>query len=52
MLEVTGETLMRHPKRVEAAARRLKERGLKIAIDDLGTGYSPPPTSTGRPSTS
>lgn len=39
-LEVTESTMMTDPERTEGVVRALHERGLGIALDDFGMGYS------------
>jgi EAL domain-containing protein (putative c-di-GMP-specific phosphodiesterase class I) len=39
-LEITEDSLMSDPEGAIAAIRRLKELGVKVSVDDLGTGYS------------
>lgn len=39
-LELTETVVMHDPKEAEAALRRLKSMGLRVAIDDFGSGYS------------
>lgn len=39
-LELTESTLMRDPKRMAETLSRLSDSGVKIAIDDFGSGYS------------
>jgi diguanylate cyclase (GGDEF)-like protein len=37
-LEITEATLVRDPERVSSVLRALRDRGLRIAVDDFGTG--------------
>jgi diguanylate cyclase (GGDEF)-like protein len=39
-LEVTETSLMTDPDRAVAALGRLRELGIRLSVDDLGTGYS------------
>jgi diguanylate cyclase (GGDEF)-like protein len=39
-LEITEESIMKHPKASIKTLTRLKELGIKVSIDDFGTGYS------------
>jgi diguanylate cyclase (GGDEF)-like protein len=39
-VEVTESALMEDPPRAQETIRSLKEQGLRLAIDDYGTGYS------------
>ena len=39
-LEITETSLMDDPDRAIAALRRLKDLGVRLSVDDLGTGYS------------
>lgn len=39
-LELTETVLMRNPEEAETALRHLKSMGLRVAIDDFGSGYS------------
>ena len=39
-VEVTESALMEDPQRAQETMRALKEQGLRLAIDDYGTGYS------------
>jgi diguanylate cyclase (GGDEF)-like protein len=39
-IEITESTIMSEPARVAAVLGRLHEMGLKIAIDDFGSGYT------------
>jgi predicted signal transduction protein with EAL and GGDEF domain len=39
-LEITEGTLMADPERARAVLRALRELGVRVAIDDYGTGYS------------
>jgi diguanylate cyclase (GGDEF)-like protein len=39
-LEITESSLMADPDRAVAAMHRLRDLGVRLAIDDLGTGYS------------
>ncbi len=40
VVEVTETTLMSEPQQALATARRLRDRGVQLSIDDYGTGYS------------
>jgi len=40
MLEVTETTLMADPARAANLLTRLREMGVRVSIDDYGTGYS------------
>ena len=40
IVEVTEETLVRHGGAFERVTGDLRERGLRIAVDDVGAGYS------------
>lgn len=40
ILEVTETDMMRDPERVAAAIPRLREYGIRISVDDFGTGHS------------
>ncbi|MFC3715801.1 EAL domain-containing protein [Luteimonas soli] len=40
MLEVTETDVMREPERVAEALPRLREHGIRIAVDDFGAGHS------------
>jgi diguanylate cyclase (GGDEF)-like protein len=40
IVEVTESALMENPQRVHEIMRELKHLGLRLAIDDYGTGYS------------
>lgn len=40
VLEVTESAMMTNPKRAIEALTKLNQRGMQIAIDDYGTGYS------------
>lgn len=40
MLEVTETEVMREPERVSAALPRLRRQGIRISVDDFGTGHS------------
>jgi EAL domain-containing protein (putative c-di-GMP-specific phosphodiesterase class I) len=40
VLEVTGDAVMEDAQSVIAALKRLKDSGVKLAIDDFGTEYS------------
>lgn len=40
IIEVTEETLVRHSDEIEDTTAGLRERGLRIAVDDVGAGYS------------
>jgi len=40
IVEVTESALMEDPQRVHEIMRELKQLGLRLAIDDYGTGYS------------
>ncbi len=39
-MEVTEETLVRHDAPAARATAELRERGISIAVDDVGAGYS------------
>ena len=39
VVEVTETTLMSEPQQALATARRLRDRGVQLSIDDYGTGY-------------
>ena len=39
-IEITESALLAHPDATLAILRRLRERGVRIAMDDFGTGYS------------
>ena len=39
-IEITESALLAHPEATLAILRRLRERGVRIAMDDFGTGYS------------
>jgi diguanylate cyclase (GGDEF)-like protein len=39
-LEVTESTVMNDPSRAATVLSKLRERGIQIAVDDYGTGYS------------
>ena len=39
-LEITEQSLSEDPKRAERAIHELRERGIRIALDDFGVGYS------------
>ncbi|MFB6260921.1 MAG: putative bifunctional diguanylate cyclase/phosphodiesterase, partial [Thiohalorhabdaceae bacterium] len=41
-LEITEESLLRQEEVVRSVLEHLKELGVRIALDDLGTGYSSP----------
>lgn len=40
MIEITETAAARDPERMGLALRGLRERGIKVAIDDFGSGYS------------
>ncbi|HXX09905.1 MAG TPA: GGDEF domain-containing phosphodiesterase, partial [Burkholderiales bacterium] len=40
IVEITESALMENPQRVQEIMRELKHLGLRLAIDDYGTGYS------------
>jgi EAL domain-containing protein (putative c-di-GMP-specific phosphodiesterase class I) len=39
-LELTESVLMKHAEATQAIPRKLRSRGVQIAVDDFGTGYS------------
>ena len=39
-LELTEGVLMKHPALTESILRRLRARGVRVAVDDFGMGYS------------
>ena len=39
-LELTESVLMRHATSTAIILRKLRERGIRVAVDDFGTGYS------------
>ena len=39
-LEITETSLMDDPDRAIAALQRLQDLGVRLSVDDLGTGYS------------
>ena len=40
IVEVTEETLIRHGAAIERTLGKLRERGVRFAVDDVGAGYS------------
>jgi len=39
-LELTESVLMKRPELTELILKRLREKGVRVAVDDFGTGYS------------
>jgi EAL domain-containing protein (putative c-di-GMP-specific phosphodiesterase class I) len=40
VLEITERTYSENPKRMQSQVRALRRQGFRLAIDDMGTGYS------------
>ena len=40
ILEITERTAMQEPEKTKQILRKIRERGIRIAIDDFGTAYS------------
>lgn len=40
IVEITEETLVRHGEEIQRTIGGLRERGVRIAVDDVGAGYS------------
>lgn len=52
VIEITESGIMTDPARAQDVLTRLSELGIRLSIDDFGTGTAPSPTSSGCRSTS